>query len=511
MARIQRALLSVWDKTGLAELATALVAAGVEILSTGGTARALRAAAIPVTAVEDVTGYPEVLDGRVKTLHPAIHAAILARDEDGHRAQLAALGLAPIDLVAVTLYPFESLALAGGLPMTEAVELIDIGGVTLLRAAAKNWERVAVLSTPAQYASVIEELRRGEGTVSAETRRRLAYAAFARTAAYDAAIATYLSQVSGPFPEILTLGYAKVQDTRYGENPHQRGAFYRELASRPGTLATARQLQGKELSFNNLTDLDTAWGVVWEFSQPAAAIIKHATPCGVAVAASVAEAYARAHAGDPISAFGGVVAFNRSVDEASAGEILGIFTEAVIAPRYTPAARTALAKRANLRVLEVDPPIPGPTLEMKSIAGGLLVQDRDTGDVDEARLSVVTPRVPTPAELQDLRFAWKVAKWVKSNAIVLAKDEATVGIGSGQPNRVGAVEIAVKAAGARAHGAVMASDAFFPFRDGIDAAATVGVSAVIHPGGSVRDAEVISAAVEHGMAMVLTGLRHFRH
>lgn len=511
MGRIRRALLSLWDKTGAVELATALGAQGVEIVSTGGTARVLRDAGIAVTAVEEITGYPEVLDGRVKTLHPAIHAAILARDEEGHRSQLAALGIFAIDLVAVTLYPFESHALAAGLPMAEAIELIDIGGVALLRAAAKNWDRVAVLSDPTQYDAVIEEFRRGEGILSEETRRRLAHAAFARTAIYDAAIARYFKGQAEPFPEILPLGYRKVREARYGENPHQRGAFYRELLPPPGTLPQARQLQGKELSFNNIADLDAAWGVVWEFSQPAAAIIKHATPCGVATASIVADAYTRARACDPTSAFGGVVALNRPVDAATAAEILGIFTEAIIAPTYAPAARAALAKRTNLRVLELEPPTRTPVLEVKSVAGGLLVQDRDNADLNEAHLSVVTPRTPTAPELSDLLFAWKVAKWVKSNAIVLAKDGATVGIGGGQPNRVGAVEIAVKAARDRARGAVMASDAFFPFPDGLDAAAHAGVTAVIQPGGSVRDAEVIAAASAHGIAMILTGVRHFRH
>ncbi len=511
MVRIQRALLSVWDKTGVVEFAAALAAHGVEILSTGGTARVLHGASIPVISVETVTGFPEILDGRVKSLHPAIHAAILARDDERHRAELATLGISPIDLVAVSLYPFESPALAGDLPMSEALDLIDIGGVALLRAAAKNWPRVAVVCDPAQYTAVIDELRQGEGTLSDETRRRLAQEAFARTAAYDASITTYLSQHAGAFPEVLTLGYRKVQDTRYGENPHQRGAFYRQLVPRPGTLPQARQLQGKELSFNNLADLDVAWGLVWEFTHPAAAIIKHASPCGVALASTLAQAYTSARACDPTSAFGGIVALNRPVDETTAEELLTIFTEAVIAPSYAPAARTLFGKRTNLRVLELDPPNAVPAIDVRSVAGGLLVQEPDTVDAGEAHLTVVTPRAPTPEELSDLRLAWKVAKWVKSNAIVLAKVGATVGIGGGQPNRVGAVEIAVRTAGERARGAAMASDAFFPFRDAIDAAARAGIAAVIHPGGSVRDAEVISAAIEHGMAMVLTGIRHFRH
>ncbi len=511
MTRIQRALLSVWDKTGVVELAAALVGEGVEIISTGGTAQALRAASIPLTKVEDVTGSPEVLDGRVKTLHPAIHAAILARDEDAHRNELASLGIASIDLVAVNLYPFEAQALAKGVPMSDALELIDIGGVALLRAAAKNWGRVAVLSDPGQYGPVIDELRRREGTLSEATRRQLAQEAFARTAAYDAAITTYFGQQATPFPELLTLGFRKVCETRYGENPHQRGAFYGALIPVPGTLPQARQHQGKDLSFNNIADLDAAWGLVWEFHHPTVAIIKHAIPCGVATAPTVVQAYTSARATDPLSAFGGVVAFNRPVDDATATEMLDLFTEATIAPGYTPAARTILAKRPNLRVLEVDPLRPERALQVKTVAGGLLAQEPDSADADDSQLKVVTPRAPSPTEMNDLRFAWRVAKWVKSNAIVLAKDAATVGIGAGQPNRVGAVEIAVKVAGERARGAVMASDAFFPFRDGIDAAARVGVSAVIQPGGSMRDAEVISAAGEHQMAMLFTGTRHFRH
>jgi len=511
LTRIRRALISVYDKTGVVELAAALAGEGVEIISTGGTAVVLHDASIPFTAVEAVTGHPEVLGGRVKTLHPALHAAILARDEEAHRRELASLGLAPIDLVAVNLYPFEAEALARGAPMPEAVELIDIGGVALLRAAAKNWERVAVLSDPRQYGSVMEEFRHQEGHLSAATRRRLAREAFVRTAAYDTAIAAYFGQQPGPFPALLTLAFQKVNDTRYGENPHQRAAFYRDLAPGPGTLPQARQSQGKDLSFNNLADLDAAWGLVWEFVPTAAAIIKHATPCGVATATTLVQAYARARATDPTSAFGGVVAFNQHVDESTATEMLSIFTEAVIAPSYTPEGRAVLAKRPNLRILEAAPLQSEHGWQLKTVAGGLLVQELDRAELDEQHLMVATPRAPSPAELNDLRFAWKVAKWVKSNAIVLAKDGATVGIGSGQPNRVGAVEIAVKGAGDRARGAVMASDAFFPFRDGIDVAARAGVTAVIQPGGSVRDAEVIGAATEHGMAMVLTGMRHFRH
>jgi len=505
---VRRALLSVWDKRGIVDLAKVLVAGGAEIISTGGTAQALREEAVPVTTIESITGYPAILDGRVKTLHPIIFAAILGRDDPAHRAQLNELGIAPVDLVVVNLYPFEERG--SGAPMDEAVELIDIGGVSLIRAAAKNWARVAILCNPSQYKPIADELQR-DGGVSAGTRERLAAEAFARTAAYDAAIAGYLQgSVGTRFPDLLTLAFRKVQDARYGENPHQHGAFYRPAVGARG-LADARQLQGKELSFNNLVDLDAAWGLANEFTQPAAAIIKHATPCGAATAATLAEAYTAALDCDRVSAFGGVVALNRVVDGHTAAAIGGIFTEAVIAPGFTAEARDALKKKTSLRLLEAQPPASWSGLEVKSVFGGLLVQERDTEDAGESALRVATPRGPTAAEMADLRFAWTVAKWVKSNAIVLAKGGSTVGIGAGQPNRVGAVEIAVKVAGVRAKGAVMASDAFFPFRDGIDAAASAGVTAVIQPGGSVRDEEVIAAATGHGMAMIFTGTRHFRH
>lgn len=505
---VRRALVSVWDKTGLAAFAAACAELGVEMIATGGTAEALRQSRVSVTTIESLTGYPAILDGRVKTLHPAIFGAILARDEPAHQTELAERGIAPVDLVVVNLYPFEARGLQA--PMPEAVELIDIGGVSLLRAAAKNWARVGVVCDPAQYERVADELHRTRG-LSVDTRRTLAAEAFARTAAYDAAIAGYFTAAAGVrFPDRLTLSWRKVQQTRYGENPHQAAAFYRP-ATGAGTLSTAQVLQGKELSFNNLVDLDTAWALVNEFTVPAAAIIKHATPCGAATAPILVDAYKRALACDPVSAFGGVVALNRPVDEATAGAIGGIFTEAVVAPAFSPDARALLKKKANLRLLEAPPPVAGADLELKTLHGDVAAQDYDRVDLDESALTVATPRAPSDAEMADLRFAWTVAKWVKSNAIVLARGGATVGIGAGQPNRVGSVEIAVKGAADRARGAVMASDAFFPFRDGIDAAARGGVTAVIQPGGSVRDAEVIAAAAEQGLAMVLTGIRHFRH
>ncbi len=506
--RIRRALISVWDKSGIVELAAALQRLGAEILSTGGTAQALREAAIPVTAIESVTGYPAILDGRVKTLHPAIFAAILGRDDPAHRAQLNEMGITPVDLVAVNLYPFESRALDA--PIGDAVELIDVGGVSLLRAAAKNWERVAVVCDPGQYAALVEELLR-EGSVSEETRRRLAAETFARTAAYDATIAGYFNrQLDEQFPDVLTIAYRKVQQTRYGENPHQAAAFYRAYTREEG-LAGAGQLQGKELSFNNLVDLDAAWRLVREFAQPAAAIIKHATPCGVATGTTPAEAYAAARACDPVSAFGGIAALNREVDEQTAREVTEIFTEAVIAPGFTAGARAVLARKSNLRVLEAEAASADAALELRTVSGGLLVQEGDRLDLDETQLPVVTPRAPTAQEMASLRVAWTVCKWVKSNAIVLVRGQATVGLGGGQPNRIGAVELAVKGAGDRARGTVLASDAFFPFRDGVDAAARAGVTAIIQPGGSVRDEEVIASAAEHNIAMVFTGIRHFRH
>ncbi|HVH30540.1 MAG TPA: bifunctional phosphoribosylaminoimidazolecarboxamide formyltransferase/IMP cyclohydrolase [bacterium] len=505
---VRRALISVWEKAGLQTFAATLAALGIEMVTTGGTADALRQSGISVTTIESLTGYPAILDGRVKTLHPAIFGAILARDEPAHQGQLAGLGIAPVDLVVVNLYPFESRGLRAS--MAEAMELIDIGGVSLLRAAAKNWTRVAVVCDPSQYERVADELRRTRG-LSADTRCQLAADAFARTAAYDAVIAGYFNAAANVrFPDRLTLSWRKVQQTRYGENPHQAAAFY-QPSTGGGTLSTAHVLQGKELSFNNLVDLDAAWGLVNEFPVPTAAIIKHATPCGAATASALVDAYTRALACDPVSAFGGVVAVNCPLDEETAAAIGGIFTEAVIAPAFSPEARALLQKKANLRLLEAVPPVRGGTLEIKSLHGDLLVQEDDRADLDSKTLTVATSRAPSTAEMADLHFAWTVVKWVKSNAIVLARGGATVGIGAGQPNRVGAVEIAVKGAGDRARGAVMASDAFFPFRDGVDVAARAGVTAVIQPGGSVKDSEVIAATNEQGVAMVLTGVRHFRH
>ncbi len=518
---IRRALLSVSDKTGLVELAQALDARGVEVLSTGGSAQMLREAGVPAIDVSTHTGFPEILDGRVKTLVPQIHGGILGRrDLASHLAQMAEHGIAPIDLVVVNLYPFEA-TVARGAAFAECVENIDIGGPALIRAAAKNHDFVAVLTDPVQYAGFLDQFHADGGTKLA-LRRTLAGAAYARTTAYDSAIATWFAEQAGEaFPPRLTVAATLRQTLRYGENPHQRAAFY-VFGDRPG-VATARQAQGKELSFNNLNDTDAAFECVAEFEQPTLVIVKHANPCGVASAATMAEAWERALACDPVSAFGGIVALNRTLDEAAAERIAAIFTEVIVAPDATEAAQAILARKKNLRLLLTgalpDPATPGRSI--RSVAGGYLAQDRDAGRIAAADLRVVTRRAPTEAELSDLLFAFRVCKHVKSNAIVYARAGATVGIGAGQMSRVDAARIAAwKAAeAARAagvaepltHGAVVASDAFFPFADGMEALIAAGATAVIQPGGSMRDTEVIAAADAAGLAMVFTGMRHFRH
>jgi phosphoribosylaminoimidazolecarboxamide formyltransferase/IMP cyclohydrolase len=518
---IRRALISVSDKSGLVALAQTLAARGVEILSTGGSAKALRDANVPVKEVADHTGFPEILDGRVKTLVPQIHGGILGRrDSAEHLAQMAAHHIAPIDLVAVNLYPFEA-TVAKGAPAADCVENIDIGGPALIRAAAKNHDFVTVLTEPEQYDTVLAELAAHDGT-TLMTRRRLAGEAYARTAAYDAAIAAWFAaRREEAFPRRLTIAGTLRQITRYGENPHQAAGFYAS-SSRPG-VATATQLQGKELSYNNLNDTDAAFECVAEFEPPTVAIIKHANPCGVASATTLAEAWDLAFRCDPVSPFGGIVAVNRTLDAAAAEKIAAIFTEVIIAPDADAAARTILARKRNLRLLLTgampDPAAPG--LTFRSVAGGFLTQSRDAGRITAADVTVVTRRAPTMAEMDDLIFAFRVCKHVKSNAIVYAKAGATVGIGSGQPNRVDSARIAAwkseeaaKAAGLSGRlteGSVVASDAFFPFADGLEAAAAAGATAVIQPGGSIRDAEVIAAADAAGLAMVFTGMRHFRH
>ena len=518
---IHRALISVSDKTGLIPFASALAASGVEILSTGGSAKALREAGIAVIEVSDHTGFPEILDGRVKTLVPQIHGGILGRrDMPVHVAQMAAHGAAAIDLVVVNLYPFEA-TVASGAASGDCVENIDIGGPALIRAAAKNHDFVAVVTEPAQYDAVMAEIT-AQGGTSFETRWRLAASGYAHTAAYDAAIASWFAAQSGEaFPAVLTLTGKRAQMLRYGENPHQHAAFYVN-GDRRG-IASARQVQGKELSYNNLNDTDAAFECVAEFDAPAVVIVKHANPCGVAVAGALAEAWDAALRCDPVSAYGGIVAVNRELDEATAEQIAAIFTEVIVAPEASAGAQAVLARKRNLRLLLTggmpDPAAPG--LVFRSVAGGFLAQSRDAGRVDAGDLRVVTQRAPTDAEMADLLFAFRVCKHVKSNAIVYAKAGATVGIGAGQMSRVDSARIAAwkgeaaaQAAGLAqglTHGSVVASDAFFPFADGLQAAVAAGATAVIQPGGSMRDNEVIEAADRAGIAMVMTGMRHFRH
>jgi phosphoribosylaminoimidazolecarboxamide formyltransferase/IMP cyclohydrolase len=512
---IRRALLSVSDRTGLVELAQALAARGTELLSTGGTAAALRAAGLTVIEVSEHTGFPEILDGRVKTLVPQIHGGILGRrDSAEHLAQMAQHGIAPIDLVVVNLYPFEA-TVAGGAGYDECVENIDIGGPALIRAAAKNHADVAVLTEPSQYADLLDELARHGGTTLV-LRRRLAAAAYARTAAYDAAIAAWFAGQQGKtFPPRLILAGTRREILRYGENPHQQAAFYATGEARPG-VATARQVQGKALSYNNLADTDAALECVAEFDRPAVVIVKHANPCGVAVAADPLAAWQAALACDPVSAFGGIVALNRTLDAPTAQAIAAIFTEVIVAPDATPEAQAILAAKKNLRLLLTGGlPDPGAAgVVWRSLAGGILAQTRDAGRVTDADLRVVTRRAPTPVETEALLFAWRVCKHVKSNAIVFADDGATLGIGAGQMSRLDAARIAVRKAedaGALIRGAAVASDAFFPFADGLEVLVEAGAAAVIQPGGSLRDAEVIAAADAAGLAMVFTGMRHFRH
>ncbi|MGX9721232.1 bifunctional phosphoribosylaminoimidazolecarboxamide formyltransferase/IMP cyclohydrolase [Stenotrophomonas acidaminiphila] len=520
---VRRALLSVSDKTGLVDLARALAARNVELLSTGGTAKAIREAGLPVKDVSDLTGFPEMMDGRVKTLHPVVHGGLLGRAGTDD-AVMAEHGIAPIDLLVLNLYPFESVTARADCTLADAVENIDIGGPAMLRSAAKNFARVAVATSPDQYDALLAELAANDGQLSAARRFELSVAAFNRVAQYDAAISNYLSAVTDTsaavpvreeYPAQMNSTFVKVMDLRYGENPHQSGVFYRDLYPVPGTLATFVQLQGKELSYNNLADADAAWECVRQFDVPACVIVKHANPCGVAVAADVGAAYELAYNTDPTSAFGGILAFNRTLDAATAKAILDRqFVEVLIAPDYEPAALEYATKKANVRVLRIPAGEARNNYDSERIGSGLLIQSADNRGMTVDELKTVTQRAPTTAELRDLLFAWRVAKYVKSNAIVYAKDERTIGVGAGQMSRVYSARIAgIKAAdaGLVVPGSVMASDAFFPFRDGLDAAAEAGITAVIQPGGSMRDAEVIAAADEHGIAMVFTGVRHFRH
>ncbi|WP_174849916.1 bifunctional phosphoribosylaminoimidazolecarboxamide formyltransferase/IMP cyclohydrolase [Yersinia artesiana] len=523
---IRRALLSVSDKAGIIEFATALSQRGIELLSTGGTARLLADAGLPVTEVSDYTGFPEMMDGRVKTLHPKVHGGILGRrgQDDGIMAQH---DIQPIDIVVVNLYPFAQTVARADCSLEDAVENIDIGGPTMVRSAAKNHKDVAIVVKSSDYPAIIAELDANDGSLTYPTRFNLAIKAFEHTAAYDSMIANYFGalvppyygdteQPSGRFPRTLNLNYIKKQDMRYGENSHQQAAFYIEEDVKEASVATAQQLQGKALSYNNIADTDAALECVKEFSEPACVIVKHANPCGVAIADSLLAAYDKAYKTDPTSAFGGIIAFNRELDAETASAIISRqFVEVIIAPSVSAEALALLAAKQNVRVLTCGQwQERSAGLDFKRVNGGLLVQDRDLGMVTEADLRVVSKRQPTEQELRDALFCWKVAKFVKSNAIVYARDNMTIGIGAGQMSRVYSAKIAgIKAAdeGLEVAGSAMASDAFFPFRDGIDAAAAVGITCVIQPGGSIRDDEVIAAADEHGIAMIFTDMRHFRH
>ncbi|TXH65220.1 MAG: bifunctional phosphoribosylaminoimidazolecarboxamide formyltransferase/IMP cyclohydrolase [Lysobacteraceae bacterium] len=519
--KIRRALLSVSDKTGLLELARALAAHDIELISTGGTAKTLREAGLAVRDVAELTGFPEMMDGRVKTLHPNVHGGLLGR-ADIDDTVMAEHGIERIDLLVLNLYPFETVSVDPASTIAQIIENIDIGGPAMLRSAAKNYARAAVVTEPAQYAELADELDANDGALSGRTRFALAVAAFNRVAQYDGAIADYLSSLQDDgsrsmFPAQTHGCFVKVMDLRYGENPHQQAAFYRDLYPVPGTLATFTQLQGKELSYNNLADSDAAWDCVRQFGfkTPACVIVKHANPCGAAVAASALDAYEYAYAADPTSAFGGILAFNTRIDAATMKTLLDRqFVEVLIAPDYDDEALAYAKRKANVRVLRVARGLGANMTDCKRVGSGLLMQTADTRVVLGDELKVVTALAPDDNQRADLLFAWRIAKYVKSNAIVYARDLRTIGVGAGQMSRVYSARIAgIKAtdAGLQVEGSVMASDAFFPFRDGIDAAAAAGVKAVIQPGGSMRDQEVIDAADEHGIAMVFTGVRHFRH
>ena len=517
---IRHALISVSDKSGAVAFARALATRGVTILSTGGTAKLLADADVRVTEVADYTGYPEMLDGRLKTLHPKVHGGILARrDRPEHLAAIKDAGTEPIDLVVVNLYPFEQTIASGGASLEDAIENIDIGGPTMVRAAAKNYTGVAVLTDPQDYPTILTELEANAGCLALATRFKLAKKAFAHTASYDGAIASYLTSLDeanqpGDFPSHLSLQFERIQSLRYGENPHQRAAFYRDAHPAAGSLAHYRQIQGKELSFNNIADADAAWECVKTFEQPACVIVKHANPCGVAQSSSALGAYQGALATDPTSAFGGIIAFNREVDGATTQAVSRQFVEVVIAPAFAAGACEVFAAKANVRLLELPLHHALQRYELKRVGGGLLVQSPDARNVGAGELQVVTRRAPSSNELADLLFVWRVAKFVKSNAIVFGRDGRTLGVGAGQMSRVDSARIAsIKAhnAGLNLAGSAVASDAFFPFRDGLDVVAEAGATSVVQPGGSVRDDEVIAAANERGIAMVFTGVRHFRH
>ena len=510
-----RALLSVSDKTGIVEFARELENLGVTIISTGGTHKKLEESGIAVTGISDVTGFPECLDGRVKTLHPAVHGGILAmRDKPEHMKQLADLGIETIDIVAINLYPFKETILKPGVTLEDAIENIDIGGPTMLRSAAKNHKDVVVICDPADYETVIDELKKNK-TVSYDTKYRLALKVFQHTAAYDAMISDYLrKQIGAELPDNLTMTFEKVQELRYGENPHQKASYYKEIQPADGSLVKAQQLHGKELSFNNINDTNGALAALREFSEPTVVAVKHANPCGVGTGSDIYTAYKRAYDCDPTSIFGGIVAANRPIDKATAEEINKIFIEIVIAPDFTDEAMEILTQKKNIRLLklpDIENKEAAGEIDIKKVSGGLLVQGVDDILFDENALNVVTDRAPTEKEMEDLRLAMKVVKHIKSNGIVIAKDQATVGIGPGQVNRIWAVENAIRQANTSLEGSVLASDAFFPFDDCVTAAAKAGVTAIIQPGGSIRDLESIDKANELGIAMVFCGIRHFKH
>ncbi|WP_179031539.1 bifunctional phosphoribosylaminoimidazolecarboxamide formyltransferase/IMP cyclohydrolase [Paenibacillus kribbensis] len=513
---IKRALVSVSDKRGIVEFCRELSKLGVEIVSTGGTSSLLSKEGIPVIGISEVTGFPEIMDGRVKTLHPAVHSGLLAvRDNEEHQRQMKELGLDYIDLVVVNLYPFAETIAKPGVTYEDAIENIDIGGPTMLRSAAKNHAFVSVVVDADDYGTVLEEIRK-DGDTELNTRKRLAAKVFRHTAAYDALISDYLSNVTGePLPERYTVTYEKIQDLRYGENPHQQAAFYRQPLAAKGTLTTAKQLHGKELSYNNINDANAALQIVKEFSEPAVVAVKHMNPCGVGIGGSIYEAYGKAYAADPTSIFGGIVAANRIIDGDTAKKLSEIFLEIVLAPGFTKEALEILTKKKNIRLLDLGEISPSQQAESRfvvtSIEGGMVVQQNDIHAVDPDALTVVTERAPSEEELKQLLFSWKVVKHVKSNAIVLAADNMTIGVGAGQMNRVGAAKIAIEQAGEKAKGAVLASDAFFPMGDTLELAAKAGITAVIQPGGSIKDEESIKVANEYGIAMVFTGVRHFKH
>jgi len=515
MSRIQRAILSVTDKTGLVDFASKLASLGIELISTGGTAKLLRDSSIAVKDISDLTGFPEMLDGRVKTLHPKVHGGILHRREDPkHVAAVKEHSIQPVDMVVVNLYAFEKTAAKSGVAFEELIENIDIGGPSMIRSAAKNFQDVVIVTSPADYDAVAAELEREKGQLSKETKWRLAQKAFATTAAYDSAIASTLEQISpekmhreSGFPNTLRFSFHKTLDLRYGENPHQKAAMYSDGSG--AGVANARQLQGKELSYNNIVDLQAAWDLAQEFDEPVVAIIKHTNPCGTATGKTLAEAYKRALECDPVSAFGGVIGVNRPVDAAAAEEMHKLFLEVIAAPGFDEAAKAKFSSKKNLRLVEVK--AADQKWILKNVSGGLLVQDADVRPLQDADLRVVTKRPPTPEEMRALLFTWKVCKHVKSNAIVYAREGQTVGVGAGQMSRVDSAKIGAMKAQLPLKGTVVASDAFFPFPDGVEEIAKAGATAVIQPGGSLRDPEVIEAADRLGLAMVFTGVRHFRH